>query len=52
MKETLESMKKGASIPNLVIKAKIDYTTFISDAEEWKGDGINRSLEAAFQELS
>ncbi|MBD3748491.1 MAG: MBL fold metallo-hydrolase [Sphingobacteriales bacterium] len=39
-------MKAGKS------KEEIMKATFIPGAEEWKGDGINRSLEAAFQELS
>lgn len=33
-------------------KEEIMKATFIPGAEEWKGDGISRSLDAAYQELS
>jgi cyclase len=33
-------------------KAEILKTTIIPGAEEWKGDGISRSLDAAYTELS
>lgn len=39
-------MKAGKS------KEEIMKATFIPGAEEWKGDGISRSLDAAYQELS
>ena len=33
-------------------KDEIMKATFIPGAEEWKGEGISRSLDAAYQELS
>ncbi|MBK0381775.1 MBL fold metallo-hydrolase [Pedobacter sp. SD-b] len=39
-------MKAGKS------KEEIMKATFIPGAEEWKGEGISRSLDAAYQELS
>ncbi len=46
LKHTKESMAKGMT------KAEFLKTTEIPGSPEWKGDGINRPLEAAWDELN